>query len=295
MKKYLPELALVFTAFMYACLSVATKYMDVGMTANIAFATRSFLAFLIGYFVYSFIFKQIDYSKYKKINLKFWLIYLFLGFFGYGASIILLSYGVLKTNIFTVASIYATIPIFVMLLEYLFFKSKLTLLKVCLIALSILGAILCSVTFDQNLDFSFGAVLVLVGTILSAMYMIGISRYPGDLNSRELGLILMLFASVFGFASSFILGYNIIYENILSFYFILGLLIGASFNLVASTLEPWAFQNLRSPVLGSQILLLEVVFALILGYLLFSELPSMYGVFGSIIITVSVFINNYLE
>jgi drug/metabolite transporter (DMT)-like permease len=105
----------------------------------------------------------------------------------------------------------------------------------------------------------------------------------------------MLFASLFGFLVSFIFGFNIIQENIFTFYFIVGLIIGASFNLVTSILEPWAMKNLKNPALGSQILLLEVVFAFILGFLLFSEIPTLYAFVGSILIVVSVAVNNYLE
>lgn len=269
--------------------------MDVAMSANIAFATRSMSAFVIGYLIYSLIFREINFSKYKNVSSKYWLVYIFLGFFGYGASVMFLSYGVLKTNLFTVASIFATIPIFVMIFEFLFFNFRMNFTKVFLILLSIFGAILCAFNDGVNLDFSLGAIYILIATILSASYIIGIARFQGELNSKELGLLLMLFASLFGFLVSFIFGFNIIPESILTFYFIVGLIIGASFNLVTSILEPWAMKNLKNPTLGSQILLLEVVFAFILGFLLFSEIPTLYAFAGSVIIVFSVAVNNYLE
>lgn len=295
MNKHVGEISIVFVAFMYACLSVGVRFMNTAMSANIAFATRSFVALLVGFILYSLILKQINFKKYKDINFRFWLIYLFLGCFGYGASVLFLSYGVLKTNLFTVSSIFATIPAFVILFEFLFFKYKIKFTKIFFILCSIFGAGLCSYGGKFNLDFSMGALYILCATILSAVYIIGITRFQGILSSKELGIVLMFFASMFGFVFSLAVGYKINVDSIFSFYFLIGLLIGATFNLFSTILEPWAMSKIENPVAGSQILLLEVVFALFLGFLLFEEVPSIYSIIGSGIIVTSVAINNYFS
>lgn len=285
---------MVLVAVMYSCLSIGTRFMNVGMTANIAFATRSLAGFILGYLLFALIFKTVSARPYFASTTREWVLYLFLGVFGYAGSVLLISYGVLLTNLFTVAVLFATVPLFVSLFDFIIFGKRISSTYIGFLILSIVGVALCSLTTNNTIDLSLGALLVLGSAALSATYIIGVSHYTGALNSRELGLLLMLIASVTGFVYSFFTGFAIHYADLWSITFVVGLCIGALFNIATSVLEPWAFQNVHNVTIGSQILLLEVVFSLIFGFVLFSEVPTLMSIIGSILIVGSVAANNAL-
>lgn len=72
------------------------------------------------------------------------------------------------------------------------------------------------------------------------------------------------------------------------------LLLSALFNVVNLYLTNYGFQHVKAAVAGN-ILVLEVVFALLYGFLLFNEMPTLRESIGGLLIVASIYLVNKNE
>ena len=103
----------------------------------------------------------------------------------------------------------------------------------------------------------------------------------------------MIVATLVGFFISQLKGETIdiiaIRSNALLVF--IGLLLGSSLNMIASFLENYAFEHIDA-VLGNQILMLDSIFSLVVGYLFYNEVIGVTELIGSAIILTTVVISN---
>jgi len=113
------------------------------------------------------------------------------------------------------------------------------------------------------------------------------------LNNSEITVFVMIVATLVGFFISQLKGETIdiiaIRSNALLVF--IGLLLGSSLNMIASFLENYAFEHIDA-VLGNQILMLDSIFSLVVGYLFYNEVIGVTELIGSAIILTTVVISN---
>ena len=71
----------------------------------------------------------------------------------------------------------------------------------------------------------------------------------------------------------------------------IGLILGSSLNMITSFLENYAFEHIDA-VLGNQIIMLDSIFSLGVGYLFYNEVIGVTELIGSAIILTTVVISN---
>ena len=69
-----------------------------------------------------------------------------------------------------------------------------------------------------------------------------------------------------------------------------GLVLGGILNVIVMPLQNFAYKHIQG-VLASQILLSATIFSLLYGYLFYRELPTVFGIIGSIVIVGSAYLN----
>jgi drug/metabolite transporter (DMT)-like permease len=96
-----------------------------------------------------------------------------------------------------------------------------------------------------------------------------------------------------GFSVLIVTGEHFYFRNLFTLDTLMGLVIGAGFNIVSSLFTSFSFQNLEAHF-ASQILLLENVFSPIIGLTFYGERLDQIIVFGALIVVFCIIISNYL-
>ena len=76
---------------------------------------------------------------------------------------------------------------------------------------------------------------------------------------------------------------------------LVGLAIGVFLNIFATFLENYAFGKVKNLVLANQILSLENIYALIIGYLFYSEVIGLYEFIGGVVVLTSVYLASRIK
>lgn len=282
-------IAIVLLALVWASMGIFARYLSVKMPIFQQVYVRVLSAVLIGLIVFN---KDLNFNKLKKISLKEWLIIITrtIAYYLFGVVLWSLSYTYAKySNVSFISAIPTTA-----ILGYLILKDRLTLNKFILILVSFLGVVIISVKDFSNLFiWGKGEMLALVSAFCMSFSTILRRKHSGLLNNKELSEVTFFFAFIFLFISSFLFG-----EGIPAFEFSIELLImiilAGLINVLMLFLLNYGFEKIDT-VLASNLLTLESVFAIIIGFLLYKELPSVVEFIGGALILLSVIQMNRLE
>lgn len=246
-------------------------------------------AFLVGYFVFR---KQVDVSKFKKLPPKEWLIIIVRAVSYSLFGIILFTQAILITKYSNVSFI-GSLPT-TALLGFILLHEKFSYKKLVFILLAFAGVALISVEDYSNIFYwGRGEVLTLISTVFFALSYIARKWQSNLLNNRELTVINFFVAFLAVFLVSILKGDGL---PVTGWHWgLLLVVIGAGiFNIMNVYLTNYGFQKVEA-VLASNILTLESVFAIVLGFLFYKEVPITKELLGGIIITLSVIGMNRLE
>jgi drug/metabolite transporter (DMT)-like permease len=282
-------IALILLALTFASMGLFARYLSSGLLLFQQVYFRILAAFIIGYIVFR---KEINISKFKRLLAKEWIIITFravsLSLFG----IILFTQAIILTKYSNVSFI-GSLPT-TALLGFILLHEKFSFKKLALILLAFGGVLLISVQ-DYSHIFSWGKgeVLALISTIFFSLSYIARKWQSNALNNKELTVINFLVAFIVVFIASLLKG-----DGLPTTGWHWGLLIaviGAGiFNILNVFLTNYGFQKVEA-VFASNILTLESVFAIVLGFLFYKEIPIPKELLGGIIITLSVIGMNKLE
>lgn len=282
-------LSLVLLALVFASMGLFARYLATGFLLFQQVYLRMFSAFIIGLVVFK---KDLNFSKFKKLPLKEWSIIVLraVSFSLFG--IILFTQAIIITKYSNVSFISA-LPT-TALLGLILLKEKFNFKKLAFVLVAFAGVLLISVNdFSNILNWDRGGLLTLISTVFFSLSYVARKWQTDLLNNKELTVANFFVASLVVFSVSIFKG-----DGLPVFGWNWGLamaVIGAGiFNIANVFLTNYGFQKVEA-VLASNILTLESVFAIFLGFLFYREVPLVKEFVGGLIIIFSVIGINKME
>ncbi len=287
--KHKGVIALILLALVFASMGLFARYLATGFLLFQQVYLRMFAALLICLILFR---KQIDFKKFLKISAKDWLIILLRAVSYSLFGIILFTQAILVTKYANVSFISA-LPM-TALLGFLLLGEKFSFKKALYIVLAFIGVFIISVQDYSNIfTWSRGEMITLASTVFFSLSYVA-RRWQSDfLNNTELtvanffvAFLAVFLVSLFKGDGLPLAGWN---------WGLLFAVIGAGiFNALNVFLTNYGFQKIEA-VLAGNILTLEALFAVFLGFIFFGEAPMPRDVLGGAIISFSVIAMNRLK
>ena len=281
--------ALILLAFGFGAIAITIRYLSDFYTLYQQLYITIGVAFILSLFIFP---KTLNPQRLKKIPTKDWGIMVFRIIVGYliGASLYRTSLTLTKiSNVIFIQSI----P-FAAVFGWLIFKEKFTLPKFLLVVLAYIGVIIISV---KNLSASFslgrGELFSLISSAAFSLSYVSRKWQSNYLNDKEIAQILLFLGTLVLFIASLLKGERpplISWQGVA----LLSVFLTGLFNTINIYLINFGFKNVKA-VLASNILTLESIFALILAFIFYKELPTLREFFGGILIVGSVIQMNRLK
>jgi drug/metabolite transporter (DMT)-like permease len=216
------------------------------------------------------------------IRLAEWLIYGLRGFFANTIGVGLFTVAILHAQLATVSFI-SSLPI-LGLLAWLFFREKINRLTIPFIALSVLGLGLLTGINMHSFRLGYGELMAIIAMLgFNIGYMMS-RMHPQRFTNMQNTTIVLLTAWIPLLVLSLILHESQTFSHA-SLEGWVGLGLSAILNVSALYGINYVFSNLKAYVAGN-LLLLEGVFALAIGFLLYGEVPTLLALEGAVIILV---------
>jgi drug/metabolite transporter (DMT)-like permease len=289
-KRWLAIVSIILVALCYVILSMVSRILEPGFGDY----TQVYLRISIGTLMAALLFRRhITWSNYTRLKPKDWLGITLMGVVGYGIVVAALTIGVLNTTLINTSIIYATVPVFVYIFSLPLLKRKPELIKIALVLVSFWGVgMISSNSVIPHLEgINHGDWWVLFAAVCGALYVIGRKLVSDTLNNRELAVIVMAIAAITTFALSLINGDRVDWSVFGVPSILVGLVIGSVLNIAATFLENYGFKILDE-TFAAQLLMVESVFALVLGRLFYAEVISLTQILGMLVISSSLLLMN---
>ncbi|MFA5050084.1 MAG: DMT family transporter [Candidatus Micrarchaeia archaeon] len=279
MKAYL---TIILYSFLAACSSILVKFLD-----GIDIFVITFFVLFFGA-VTSYIYIKIKKEKIKIQKKRLLLIF--------GASQLgtwLFLYWSLLINPISVSMfLFYTAPVFVILLSPFLLKEKMQKITIILIAITILG-IACIFNPINTLEYELSEIGMIFSILAAISYSINIilaRKLKDNFNPEALSFFghaigSIIIVPVFLLFSNFD---NIIITN-LPIMCIMGILSGIAYLLIYYALRTIIAQK------GSILTMSELVFATILGIILFNEMPTPLIILGGVLIIIAGSLTIYIK
>lgn len=284
-------LALVITAACFPVFGIVARLVDVGFEP----LTQVYLRIGLGLILALLFFQNnMRWGLIGRSVKKDWKAILLMGVVGYSISTYFTTLGALNTKLVNVTVVGTFVPFFVYLYSLLVFRQRVNFKILALILLSVLGiATVATNSFPPSISsFGKGEFFVLLYAA-AAWYVIGRKQITTDLNNSEITILAMLVAFVSTVIVAIVSKETFIWQNFLGRGVVLGLATGGALNVVVIFLQNFAYRHLEG-VLASQILLISTIFSLSYGYLIYRETVTIVEIGGSLLVILSVFVNNIL-
>ncbi len=282
-------IAIILLALTIAPLGALARFLNAEFTILQQVYLRVIMAFLIGLIVF---YKDLHFEKLKKIDKKEWLLLVFRSVTMYLVGVTLFSKAYVLAK-FSNVSFIQTIP-FVAVLGFLFLKEKVTFRKIIYILLSFLGVILIAVKdYSHLFEWGVGEVLSLVSVIGFAFSYITRKWHKNLLNNQELVILMFFLSAIILIFTSLVFGEVLPPPSTWPFTISLALLAAGVLNVINVFLVNYGFQKIEA-VLANNLLMLQALFAVILGFALYGELPLLKELIGGVFIILSAYKINKL-
>ena len=282
-------IALVLLAFGFGATAITARYLSFYFSLFQQLFLTLATAFVISLLIFP---KSLTLKKLKTAPTKDWVVMFFRITVGYLIGASLYRESLTLTKVSNVSFI-QSIPLSG-LYGWLLFKEKFTFNKFLLLLTAFFGAALIAVDdFSSIMSFGRGELLSLISIAFFSLSFVARKWQSNFFTDKELAQISLFVGAVLMFVVSIING-----EGLPPFStetaLVVSLGFSGFFNAINIFLVNYGFKNVKA-VLASNIITLEAVFALILAYFFFSELPTLKGLVGGVIIIVSAIGMNKLE
>lgn len=283
-------IALCIVGLSYTLLNVSVRMMELSFSPLTQVYLRIGLGFLLTLLFFS---RNIHYPKIKRISRRDWIILLVMGLFGYGLAVIFVTLGVLQTKLLNVAIIASTTPFFVLFFSVMFLRKRVNNLLLLFLLVSFYGVcVIATHSFLPVLThFGLGELYVLLYAAGIGIYILGRKFLSDQLNNTEISAIVMCFAFITSLLCSLFVGETLSVSSFSNPTALGGLLLGGVLNIIVVRLQNYGFQHLNE-VLGSQLLLLENVYAPVIGWFLYQEKILSMELIGAVTVLVGVWAYN---
>lgn len=282
--------ALVTTALGYSFLNVGSRFLAEGFPPMTQVYMRISLATLV---LTALFWKRLRWKHMLSMSTKDAAVIISMGTIGFSICVYFITLAVLTTKLVSVTMVYASVPFFSYLYAKLFLKKPFDGRLVSLLLLSLVGiSFLATKSFTPALShFGKGEWYALIATATAAWFYVGRKLLSDRLNTQEITVSVMIIASLSAIIFALMRGESFSLAAFTNPIVLVGLAIGVGMNALVNPIEIFAFKHLDA-VLGSQILLLDNVFSLILGYILYSETIGLPEFVGGAIVIASVYLAN---
>jgi drug/metabolite transporter (DMT)-like permease len=283
-------LALIILSLVFASMGIFVRYLQFDFTILQQTYLRIFAAFIIGIIVF---YKDIHFYKLVLISKKEWLLLLLRSLTIYVIGVTLLSQAYI-TTLYSNVSFIGALPL-TAIFGFLLLKEKLTSQKILYVLVGFIGVVIIAVKdYSHLLSWGQGEVFTLIATVSFAISYIS-RKWQGDLlNNKEIAVLIFLISSILLFLTSLFFRETLPHLTSFSITTILLIIIAGTFNVANLFLTNYGFEKIEA-VLAGNILMLEVVFAVIIGYVFFREIPSLKDVIGGVLIILSAYMINKLS
>lgn len=283
-------IAIIVLSFIFATMGIFARYLNAEFTILQQTYLRIFAAFLLGLLIF---YKDIDFKKIKKISLKEWSLLVFrsIALYLIGVTLISEAYIIAKySNI----SFISALPI-TAILGFIFLKEKVTFSKIFFIILGFLGVILIAVKdYSHLFAWGHGEIFALISSIFFALSYISRKWQSNLLNNKEIALIIFFISSILLFGTSLVFHEGVPNSHSFSGFILFIILLAALFNVANLFLTNYGFQKVPA-VFASNLLMLEVLFALLISIAFYREFPNLKEIIGGILIIFSAYRMNKID
>jgi drug/metabolite transporter (DMT)-like permease len=278
MKKNLYIPLIVLSVFFSASMSVLIKLAQ----QEVNVFTASFLRFFFGILILSPIFIKTKLYVLKTSNLKTHLLRVLINY----PSMLLFFYAINFVTIEKANSLTFVVPFIATILAVVFLKEKIYGYRIFALILGFIGMLI--IIRPGMIEVSFGVYMILISSLLWAIMIIITKK----LSKEESSITILSYQYLLMFIISFIFAlfnWQTPSQNTIFYLFLAGLS-GTIFHLTlyqayklvdVSLIQPYSF--------------LVLVFASILGYFVFDEVPDIYTWFGAGIIFIGIIIISIRE
>lgn len=282
-------LALVLLSLVFASMGLFARYLSTGFVLLQQVYLRVFAAFMLGLICFK---NDLDFKKLKKISKKEWGLLVFRSATSYLFGVTLFTQAIILTKYSNVSFIGA-LPM-VAILGAILLKEKLTTKKLLLVLTAFAGVVLIAVKdYSHLLVWGKGEVIALISTFAFSLSYVARKWHSDLLNNKEITQITFFLSFIMIFITSLVKGDGLPLTG-WHWGLLLAVLGAGLFNVINMFLTNYGFQKVEA-ILASNILTLESVFAIVLGFLFYKEVPIAKELIGGIIITLSVIGMNKVE
>ena len=282
-------LALIGLAVVYSSMGLFVRFLSLSFTFFQQIYLRLFAAVIIGFIIYN---RSFNYSKLRKIKLTEWLLLIFRAATYYLLGLALYTKSILLTKI-SVVSFIGSIPM-TAILGTLIYKEKITYKKIIYLLLSFVGVMIISVhDFSSIFDWRLGELLAFISVVFTSLSIVLRKKQTKLLSNIEMSQIILVMAFIMLFFTSFFVKESLPFIG-WSTNTIIVLITAGIANIIMIFLTNYGFEKIQT-VVASNILTLEMFFAVLIGFLFFREIPSLKEIFGGVLILFSVIQMNKLE
>ncbi|HET9946974.1 MAG TPA: DMT family transporter [Patescibacteria group bacterium] len=281
-------LALLILSFLFALYGPLTRYLNTGFAISQQIYLRIFAAVLISIVLFN---KDLSFKKIKKIPIQDWGVLIFRSISFYVIGSMLFSLAAITTKIGNVAVI-GSIPM-TAILGFLI-GEKFSFKKGLYIFISFVGIILIAAPNIQELFlWGKGETLIFIATFFfSASYVVR-KWHTNYLNNKEITILIFSISAVIMIITSLFMKQGFP-NNVFKPHYFTIILISAFLNVISLFLTNYGFQKVQTS-LASNILTLEAVFGLILGFIFYKEVPILKELIGAIVVIGGVLLLNNEE
>jgi len=287
-KKKLAITVAVVEALLFVILSVSVRLMGKSFSIPQQMFVRLLGASLLCIILF---YPKIKNIKLSEISVIEWFIYIARSFIYYGLSVTLITYALLHTTL-GIVSFASSLPI-MGLLGYLYYKEKFNLKIIPIILLSVVGLALLSKINLSDFKLNSGLIAALGSLLFFDTAFLMVRLHNKKYTNYQNTAIILAFSWLVPLIT-LLVQHKRLWPAHVSLEAYIGLGISIILNVANLFFINYIFSNLKAFVAGN-ILLLEGVFALIIGYIFFNEGVDLLQVVGVLIILGSTVAVSYME
>jgi len=286
--KKIAILLAVVQALLFVLMGIWARFMNQSFTLSQQVFWRMVIALIIAWTLFG---RSFDKKILKSLSKYDWMIYLVRSLLYFGAGIMLFTFAVNHTTL-GIVSFSSSLPI-VGFFGWIMFREKIDGKAIPFIFLSLLGlSFLCKIDIT-SFHVSFGVLTALLSMIAFDISYLMVRYHKAKMTNFQNTTLLLCFAWIPPLLA-IMLTKGSFFPQHLTVQALIGLVLSSLFNIINLYLLNYIFSNLKSYVAGN-ILLLEGVFALIIGFIFYNETVNFMQIVGATIILVAAYAISFLE
>jgi drug/metabolite transporter (DMT)-like permease len=283
-------LALILLALIFASMGIFARYLSTDFTILQQTYLRIFAAFVLGLILF---YKDLHFRKIKLITKKEWLVLLFRSISLYVIAVTFISYAFTVTK-YSNASFISAVPL-TSALGFILLKEKVSTKKILYLLLGLAGVVLIAINDYAHL-FSWGKgdLFALISSLFFGLSYVARKWHSNLLNNKEITVMIFFISTILLFATSLLFRESLPQLQTVPTIALPIILLAGLFNVANLFLTNYGFKHVDAVTAGN-ILTLETLFAVLLGFAFYGEVPLLKEWFGGILIVFSVYQMNKLK